>query len=150
MAYFLADVWITWQIDSGQTLYCMLVHHAVVIRCISTAFMAENVYQPYLRQSSPAALLAQGLLSEITMLFIYACWYLIHMRQKESLRFLVLSILALSSYAVFRVANFTHIGYALYQNRKTAISPLALFIPIMLLNYYWFIDLCSRALKALL
>ena len=112
-------------------LLYMIVHHGTVLLCI-TGYSKKY-----------PKLVAQGLLAEVTAPFTYACWFLIKLNKQDTVLFQVLGIFTLVTWAVARVINFT----LMYRNickKKLPLAETLLFLPVVLMNYYWFVKIVKK------
>lgn len=89
--------------------------------------------------------LNQMYLAEYAVLPLNYCWYLINTNQCNGLKFKMASILLIITYFVSRVMNFSIMMYNVWQDGL--IRYILLGLPIILMNYYWFILLLKKAIK---
>jgi hypothetical protein len=105
--------------------YQMIIHH--IIFFIGTY---NNYIFKYPSQ------MAIGLLSEISNQFLYFGWFLIKKKLDYTKLFQINAIFLLISFFIFRVLNFSYFSFFIFQHCD--LFENILFLPITLLNYYWF------------
>ncbi len=134
--------------DSILSIYCYglgiktimdLVHH-VLFFCILHYFVK--------RKPNYAKLTAQGMLAEIPLPLLYYTQYLFGIGGGEGVYFAVLSLATYLCYFIFRVGNFTYILKKLL--KKDPKPEVLLFVPLVLLNYYFFYALTLKAVSIFL
>ena len=89
-------------------------------------------------------LIAQGLLAELTLPFLYTCKFLAKIGQTDNMFYFVMAGMTLLTWSVLRVINFSYIYYQLYK-RGAFFVEYAIFAPVVLMNYYWFVLLLQKA-----
>ncbi len=88
---------------------------------------------------------AQGLLSELSNPFVYACWFMYVLGNRDTLYFKIIAIVGLAVYFIFRIVNFSYIlNNAIKNNDSKAKTKAKIFLILILtvINYYWFFKLC--------
>ena len=86
--------------------------------------------------------MAIALLSEISNQFLYFGWFLIKKKLENTLLFKINGIILLILFFIFRVFNFTYFSFFIFQN--CSFFENIIFLPITLLNYYWFVLLIKK------
>lgn len=113
--------------------YQTLIHHI---------FLFIGTYSYYITLYPHQTAIA--LLSEITNQFLYIGWLLIKKDLKDTIYFKINGMILLISFFLFRIINFTYLLYFLIT--YCDIYNSIIFIPITLLNYYWFYLLIQKIL----
>ena len=114
--------------------YQMLIHHVLL-------FIGS--YNNYIFKYP--LWMAQGLLSEISNQFLYFGWFLIKKNLNNTLLFQINAVILLILFFIFRILNFSSFSFFIFQH--CGIFENLIFLPITLLNYYWFYLLFKKFLN---
>ncbi|MEM7361949.1 MAG: TLC domain-containing protein [Bacteroidota bacterium] len=109
------------------------IHHLILLFVIVAYFNARP------------KLIAQGLLSEMTLPFLYACKFLIKIEKTDIMLYKFVAVMTILTWVFSRVISFAHIYYQLYK-KGAPYMEYAIFAPVVLMNYYWFFILLQKAL----
>ena len=139
MGYMINDTNTLWKYKmSFRRVYT--VHHIIVI-------LGEIIVISNINNKLYSTLLAWGLLSEISTIFLNDCHKLVKGKREKSLRFLISSTLLLATYTYFRIGTFTWISNIVYNTSK-----LHKFIPLVFtitgMNYLWYGVLCKKYVRS--
>jgi len=111
--------------------YQMLIHHLILFIGTYNYYVILYPYQ-----------IALALLSETSNQFLYIGWFLIKKNLKNTMIFKINGIILLILFFLFRVINFTYLSFFIFTN--CSFYENILFLPITLLNYYWFFLLVKK------
>lgn len=111
--------------------YQMIIHHIILF---------IGTYNNYIFKYPSQ--MAIALLSEISNQFLYFGWFLIKKKLENTLLFKINGIILLILFFIFRVFNFTYFSFFIFQN--CSFFENIIFLPITLLNYYWFVLLIKK------
>ena len=92
-------------------------------------------------------LMARGFLSELTNPILYVSWFLIKAKQQDTLLAKVTGVCLLFGFAIARIYNFTKIYLDSREEDNT--METAFFIPMIVVNYYWFYLILKKLAQAL-
>jgi hypothetical protein len=138
LGYYLSDL--VYVLYSRINLMEYLIHHISIIYliCYTLSFNSINeVYWLYFC----VEYLAYSLLAEIAVLPLNICWYYKNTgKSLKSIGFIIWCIILVVTYYFSRVINFTILFIHLIGLEYYGICAIAL--PIIILNYYWFIKIC--------
>ena len=109
----------------------MVMHHLMSIFCVSVTYLSRP------------ELLYLAMSSEISTIFLNNCWLLVKEKKTDSDEFVLESKKLIFSFFIFRVVNFT---YLLYYYFDFKFYESYMFLPIWILNLYWFTRLIIGAL----
>lgn len=105
--------------------YQMLIHHLLFFVGSYNNYILKYPYQ-----------MAIVLLSEISNQFLYFGWFLIKNNLHNTKLFQINAIILLILFLIFRVFNFSYMSFFILQHCSTFEN--FMFLPITLLNFYWF------------
>jgi hypothetical protein len=105
--------------------YQMIFHHIIFFVATYNSYIYIYPYK-----------MAFGLLSEISNQFLYFGWFLIKKKLDNTLLFQINGIILLILFFIFRVLNFTNFSFFIFE--YCGIFECLMFLPVTLLNYYWF------------
>ena len=145
ISYYSADIY--YVIDSVKKLtkldYFTICHHSVMILMYYVIFL--EIYNYNNLENTLLHYMNRGLLAEVSVITLNYSWYLVNTKQDTSNKILVSSILTLVLYFFTRVVNFTLHIYNFWND--DLVHLIALLMPILLINYYWFYKLICKALR---
>ena len=111
---------------SADTLLALL-HHTLYFTLLMMVARRNMQY---------SRIVAQCMLSEIPMPFVYYAWYLLRSGQNQGLLFLFCSLAACLGLLIFRVINFTYV-LRCYAKKRPKLESLV-FAPLWVYNCYLF------------
>ena len=145
ISYYLADIY--YVSDSVKKLnkleYFTICHHIVMI--LMCYVLIIEIHNDTNLENTLLYYFNRGLLAEYSVIPLNYSWYLVNTKQDSTNNMLISSILTLVLYFITRIVNFTLIIYNLY-NYKLLLA-VTLFLPLFLINYYWFYKLMCKAVR---
>lgn len=138
LGYYLSDL--VYVLYSRINMIQYLIHHLTIIYLICYTLSFNSINEIYWLHFY-VEYLAYSLLAEIAVLPLNICWYYKNTgKSLKSIGFIIWSILLVISYYFSRIINFTILFINLISLEYYGICILGL--PIIILNYYWFIKIC--------
>ena len=145
ISYYLADIY--YVSDTVKKLkkleYFTICHHTLMI--LMCYVLIIEIHNDMNLENTLLYYFNRGLLAEYSVIPLNYSWYLVNTKQDGTTKMFISSILTLVLYFITRIVNFTLIIYNLY-NYKLLIA-VALFLPLFLINYYWFYKLMCKAVR---
>ena len=113
-----------------NNLFEIIIHHIILIIFCFNYRIFNN-------------LLAMGLLSESSSIFLNQTWMLHQMKKNNNKYFNTICIIILICFFLFRIINFSYIFYLTYNYPILIIYKIFFFI-ILIINVLWFNQLVSK------
>ena len=148
MGYYSADIY--YVINSVKKLtkieYFTICHHIIMILMYYAIFIKINTFNNIINlENTLLYYMNRGLLAEYSVITLNYAWYLVNTNQDTSNKMFISSILTLVLYFITRVVNFTLHIYNFWND--DLVHLIALLMPILLINYYWFYKLICKAIR---
>jgi len=145
ISYYLADIY--YVSDSVKKLnkleYFTICHHIVMI--LMCYVLIIEIHNDMNLENTLIYYFNRGLLAEYSVIPLNYSWYLVNTKQDGSSNMFISSILTLVLYFITRIVNFTLIIYNLWN--YNLLLAVTLFLPLFLINYYWFYKLMCKAVR---
>ena len=145
ISYFLADIY--YVSDSVKKLkkleYFTICHHIIMI--VMYYVLIVEIHNDINLENTLLYYFNRGLLAEYSVIPLNYTWYLVNTKQDGSNNMFISSILTLVLYFITRIVNFTLIIYNLWN--YNLLHAVTLFLPLFLINYYWFYKLMCKAVR---
>ena len=145
ISYFLADIY--YVSDSVTKLkkleYFTICHHIVMI--LMYYILIIEIHNDINLENTLLYYFNRGILAEYSVIPLNYSWYLVNTKQDASNNMFISSLLTLVLYFFTRIINFTLLMYNLWN--YNLLHAVVLFLPLFLINYYWFYKLMCKALR---
>lgn len=145
ISYYLADIY--YVSDSVKKLnkleYFTICHHIVMI--LMCYVLIIEIHNDMNLENTLIYYFNRGLLAEYSVIPLNYTWYLVNTKQDGTTKMFISSILTLVLYFITRIVNFTLIIYNLWN--YNLLLAVTLFLPLFLINYYWFYKLMCKAVR---
>ena len=145
ISYFLADIY--YVSDSVKKLkkleYFTICHHIIMI--VMYYVLIVEIHNDINLENTLLYYFNRGLLAEYSVIPLNYTWYLVNTKQDGSNNMFISSILTLVLYFITRIVNFTLVIYNLWN--YNLLLAVILFLPLFLINYYWFYKLMCKAVR---
>lgn len=145
ISYYLADIYyVSDSVKKFKKLeYFTICHHIVMI--LMCYVLIIEIYNDMNLENTLLYYFNRGLLAEYSVIPLNYTWYLVNTKQDGSTKMFISSILTLVLYFITRIVNFTLIIYNLWN--YNLLLAVTLFLPLFLINYYWFYKLMCKAVR---
>lgn len=145
ISYYLADIYyVSDSVKKFKKLeYFTICHHIVMI--LMCYVLIIEIYNDMNLENTLLYYFNRGLLAEYSVIPLNYTWYLVNTKQDGSTKMFISSILTLVLYFITRIVNFTLIIYNLWNYNLLLV--VTLFLPLFLINYYWFYKLMCKAVR---
>lgn len=135
ICYFLTDIFIVCYTENfKKNRYNFIIHH--LIACLGYYLCIFEIYENKFNSSN---IICQLLISELSIIPLNICWFLIKINKKDSNIFYIMQFITAIFYFIFRILNLSYLLY--YFIIKKVILLVFMQFFIVLLNYYWFYKL---------
>jgi hypothetical protein len=145
ISYYFADIY--YVSDSVKKLkkleYFTICHHIVMI--LMCYLLIVEIHNDINLENTLLYYFNRGLLAEYSVIPLNYTWYLVNTKQDGSNNMFISSILTLVLYFITRIVNFTLVIYNLWN--YNLLLAVTLFLPLFLINYYWFYKLMCKAVR---
>lgn len=142
LGYFSADIIYVLSTIQKKTYIqnlLIIIHHLLMIYYEQFALNINNpLYSP------ARYYLSRAMCAELAIIPLNYGWYLINTRQTHTQKFLITGIITIGTYFVSRICNITLIYWDLLHDGYIKYSILGL--PLVIMNFYWFNKLITKAI----
>jgi len=145
ISYYLADIY--YVSDTVKKLkkleYFTICHHTLMI--LMCYVLIIEIHNDMNIENTLLYYFNRGLLAEYSVIPLNYSWYLVNTKQDGTTKMFISSILTLVLYFITRIVNFTLVIYNLWN--YNLLLAVILFLPLFLINYYWFYKLMCKAVR---
>jgi len=145
ISYYLADIYyVSNSVKKLKKLeYFTICHHTLMI--LMCYVLIIEIHNDINLENTLIYYFNRGLLAEYSVIPLNYTWYLVNTKQDGTTKMFISSILTLVLYFITRIVNFTLIIYNLWN--YNLLLAVTLFLPLFLINYYWFYKLMCKAVR---